>query len=86
MATRKPSPETRHARHIAEELEQLSKEQLPVLADEVPKFKDGAEKEAYELMLIATSMGHYSWDEKRKMIAARLRKIAQGPRKWGPLR
>ena len=86
MATRKLDPESRHARHLAQELEQLSKEPLPVLADEVPKFKDGAEKEAYELMLIATSTGHYSMDERRKLIAARLRKIAQGPRKWGPLR
>ena len=86
MAIRKLSPPTRRGRSLAKKLEQLSKEPLPVLSDEVPKFKDGAEKEAYELMLIATGAGHYSWDEKRKLIAARLRKIAQGPRKWGILR
>lgn len=48
------------------------------------KVWDGADIEAVELIKI-TSAG-LSLDKKIELIAARLRKIAQGPRKWGPLR
>lgn len=50
------------------------------------KSWDGADEEAFELLELASSFGRYDMDTKRKLIAKRLRKIAQGPRKWGVLR
>jgi hypothetical protein len=46
---------------------------------------DGADIEAVELIKIVNA-GNFSLDKKIELIAARLRKIAQGPRKWGLLR
>lgn len=92
MAARKPTPDTKRTRALAKELDRRAKELVTESdkedADLLKKSArwDGAEQEALELMSIVMTTGQYSLDEKRKLIAARLRKIAQGPRKWGVLR
>ncbi len=45
---------------------------------------DGADDAAFDI--VQTAMSGLTLGQKRKVIAARLRKIAQGPRKWGVLR
>jgi hypothetical protein len=57
------------------------------IAKQDSKRWDGADQEALDILSIATSMtSGQSMDERRITIAARLREIAQGPRKWGVLR
>lgn len=80
MAMRKPTPDNAHTRAIVKMLEKGP--EAPVRAR--AKKWDGADEEAIEIMQIAD--GLLAADSKRVLIAARLRRIAQGPRKWGPLR
>jgi len=91
MAMRKPPQDTKRTREIVRMLDGKSKE--PLAADKPlpkaarPERWDGADQEAHDILEIADYWkSKLSIDERRKLIAARLRKIAQGPRKWGVLR
>jgi len=77
---------TRTVQEILEDVAAGKKVSLKEAAQVRARRWDGADDEAFEILQIAASMGHYSMDEKRKLIATRLRKIAQGPRKWGVMR
>lgn len=90
MATRKPPPDNARTRAIVRMLEGKSKEPSPVdkpsrKKTARPKGWDGADDEAFDILSIATADA-LTMTDKRMLIASRLRKIAQGSRKWGVLR
>lgn len=96
MAARKPTPESKRSRQVSALFDSIVS--LPidgppakkVTRKEIAKMRskrwDGADDAAFDILELANSIGRYDPEQKRKLIAARLRKIAQGPRKWGVLR